>query len=85
MTVFSSAIQVNSEEYKANVTAMKAVVDDLHRVSDEIEQGGEIQAREKHIGRGKLLPRERIRRIGSNQVGRAGRNRPPPGVRRIPD
>ena len=63
MTVFSSAIQVNSEEYKANVTAMKAVVDDLHRVSDEIEQGGEIQAREKHTGRGKLLPRERIRRL----------------------
>ena len=54
---------MNSEEYKANVAAMKAVVDDLHRVSDEIEQGGEIQAREKHTGRGKLLPRERIRRL----------------------
>ena len=61
MTVFSSAIQVNSEEYKANVAAMKVVVDDLHRVSDEIEQGGEIQASQKNTGRWKLLPRERFR------------------------
>jgi len=63
MTVFPSAIQLNSEEYKANLAKMQAIVDDLHRVSEKIKKGGERQAREKHIGRGKLLPRERVRRL----------------------
>ncbi|MBM08425.1 MAG: methylcrotonoyl-CoA carboxylase [Magnetovibrio sp.] len=63
MTILKSSVSLNSEEYKANMEHMENVVDDLHRVSNAIENGGSEEARTKHIERGKLLPRERVRRL----------------------
>ena len=42
---------------------MGAMVADLRAKIELIDQGGGEAAREKHIGRGKLLPRERVRRL----------------------
>jgi 3-methylcrotonyl-CoA carboxylase beta subunit len=63
MTVIRSKVQPNSDEFKANVADMQAVIDDLHKVIAEIKLGGGEKAREKHTARGKLLPRERVRRL----------------------
>ena len=52
-----------SEEFKTNVAAMQSVVDDLKKKIDTIFQGGGTQAREKHLARGKLLPRDRVQML----------------------
>jgi 3-methylcrotonyl-CoA carboxylase beta subunit len=63
MTVLRTAAQPNSDEFKANARDMQGVVDDLRAVVATIKQGGGEQARERHTSRGKLLPRERVRRL----------------------
>ena len=49
--------------FAANRAAMTALVDDLRARIAEIEQGGGETARARHVGRGKLLPRERVRTL----------------------
>jgi len=63
MSVFRSAVRPGSDEFKANKKAMDDVVLDLEQVVQTIKQGGGERAREKHLGRGKLLARERIRQL----------------------
>src|ERR1700756_4999662 len=42
---------------------MRALVEDLRAKVAEIETGGAEEARRRHLGRGKLLPRERVRAL----------------------
>ncbi len=63
MTILTSAAQPNSADFLANTDAMQAVVDNLKHTLDTIKQGGGDSAQKKHTDRGKLLPRERIRRL----------------------
>lgn len=42
---------------------MRALVDDLRSTVDRVREGGGAAARERHVGRGKLLPRDRIRTL----------------------
>jgi len=63
MTAIQTKVNPRSPEFKASQEAMGALVADLRAKIDAIGQGGGQAAREKHIGRGKLLPRERIRRL----------------------
>ncbi len=51
---------VHDTAYEANAAALRALVEDLRTKVAEISRGGGEKARERHIGRGKLLPRERI-------------------------
>ena len=39
---------------------MVALVDDLRQLADRVRQGGGAASRERHLARGKLLPRDRI-------------------------
>ncbi|MFM8990048.1 MAG: carboxyl transferase domain-containing protein, partial [Alphaproteobacteria bacterium] len=61
MTVLRSAIDTRSDAFRANADAMRATVDDLRAKVSAAAEGGGAAAREKHVARGKLLPRERIR------------------------
>jgi 3-methylcrotonyl-CoA carboxylase beta subunit len=63
MSTIKSSVNTRSEEYRSNVEAMQAVVQDLREKVERISLGGGDRAREKHLGRGKLLPRERIRML----------------------
>ena len=63
MTAFKTLIDANSKTFAANHAAMRGLVDDLRSVLDKIEEGGGGKARQKHLDRGKLLPRERIARL----------------------
>ena len=60
MTVLKSSLDTGSELFAENASAMRAVVDDLREKVGGIEQGGGERARERHLSRGKLLPRDRI-------------------------
>jgi len=59
-TPLKTAIDRNSEGFRANAAAMRALVADLEQKLAAIAQGGGDAARQRHLGRGKLLPRERI-------------------------
>src|SRR5213080_2816484 len=61
MPVILSSIDRRSEAFRANDQAMRAVVADLRDKSQAIAQGGDEPSRQRHLGRGKLLARERIR------------------------
>jgi 3-methylcrotonyl-CoA carboxylase beta subunit len=63
MTVLKSAINPRSDEFRRNATAMKGLVDDLREVVAKVKMGGGAVAQKRHLDRGKLLPRERIRRL----------------------
>jgi 3-methylcrotonyl-CoA carboxylase beta subunit len=60
MPVIETTLNVRGEDFKANVKAMSDWVADLKRKLDSIALGGGDKARQKHLDRGKLLPRERI-------------------------
>jgi 3-methylcrotonyl-CoA carboxylase beta subunit len=63
VSVIASAISTRSEIFRANAESMQALVDDLQEKVQRVKQGGGEKARERHAGRGKLLPRERVRRL----------------------
>ncbi len=63
MTVLKSDIQTHSEEFRANAAAMQALVADLEAKTALLALGGGEEARAKHAGRGKLLPRDRVRQL----------------------
>src|SRR5882672_10002004 len=61
MPVLQTTLDTRSDEFRDNAAVMRAAVADLHAKVTGIKQGGGQAARDKHSGRGKLLPRERIR------------------------
>ncbi len=60
MPVLQTQLNPRSDDFKANVEAMRSVVADLRATVDRIALGGPEGARQKHLVRGKLLPRERV-------------------------
>ncbi|MFC4238208.1 carboxyl transferase domain-containing protein [Thalassospira xianhensis] len=63
MTVLKSAINPRSEDFRNNAQQMEQLVADLRDQITQIKLGGGERARDRHTGRGKLLPRERIRQL----------------------
>jgi 3-methylcrotonyl-CoA carboxylase beta subunit len=61
MPVIATSLDPHSPAYQANDEAMRRLVSDLADKLERIRHGGGDAARERHLGRGKLLPRERIR------------------------
>jgi 3-methylcrotonyl-CoA carboxylase beta subunit len=60
MPVLASKLNTRSDEFKANASAMHALVEDLNARLAQIVQGGGEGPRAKHLARGKLLPRDRV-------------------------
>ena len=63
MATLESRLNTRDATFAANREAMLAQVQDLRSKVAAIEQGGGEAARARHVGRGKLLPRERIRAL----------------------
>ena len=63
MTVLSSQIDTRSESFKRNAEAMQAQIEDLRRRTEQVRLGGGEASRQRHVSRGKLLPRERVRAL----------------------
>ena len=60
MSVLSTNIDPRSDEFQANATAMRSLVQELRSRAEAVAQGGGAEACEKHVARGKLLVRDRI-------------------------
>ena len=63
MTILSSQVDTRSDTFKRNAEAMHALVADLKARTDKIRLGGGEESRKRHVARGKLLPRERVRAL----------------------
>ena len=63
MPMIESAIDLRSREAGANAETMRALVADLNETVDRVRLGGGQAARERHLSRGKLLPRDRVRAL----------------------
>ncbi|HXQ52825.1 MAG TPA: carboxyl transferase domain-containing protein [Stellaceae bacterium] len=61
MSVLATSLDPRSPGFQANAEAMKRLVTDLDSQLARIAEGGGAAARERHLARGKLLPRERVR------------------------
>jgi 3-methylcrotonyl-CoA carboxylase beta subunit len=61
MNIFKSKINPRSDAFRRNAERMGQLVADLRETVGRIKQGGSPKDRQRHLGRGKLLPRERIR------------------------
>ncbi len=63
MPVIKSSVQTRSAEFQANAAEMRRLVEDLRAKVATVKEGGGAAAREKHLSRGKLLPRDRVRTL----------------------
>ena len=63
MGVLPSRADVASESYKQNAEANTALVAELRERLAAAAPGGPARSRERHVARGKLLPRDRVDRL----------------------
>ena len=63
MPIIESKLSTRDPAFTRNREAMSALVADLRTRVAAIEQGGGEAARRRHVARGKLLPRERVRTL----------------------
>jgi 3-methylcrotonyl-CoA carboxylase beta subunit len=60
VTAIATSVDTASKEFRANQAAMRALVAELESRRAKAAEGGPPRARERHLARGKLLPRERV-------------------------
>ena len=63
MNVLESSLPVRSDAFRSNRDRMRRLVEETAEVAAGIMAGGPESARARHLGRGKLLPRERVARL----------------------
>ncbi|MGI9206157.1 MAG: carboxyl transferase domain-containing protein [Woeseiaceae bacterium] len=63
MPTIKTKIKSDSKDFAKNDAANRKLADALRNVHEKIAEGGSERARDKHLSRGKLLPRDRIRSL----------------------
>jgi 3-methylcrotonyl-CoA carboxylase beta subunit len=63
MPLIRSKVDRNSDDFAANLAVNQALARDLAELSAQVMLGGSERSRERHVLRGKLLPRDRIRML----------------------
>ncbi len=63
MARIESNVDKQSRDFRANAAQWRGLVDELTEARQAAALGGNEKARERHVGRGKLLPRDRVMRL----------------------
>src|SRR5271165_7496416 len=63
MAVLESTIDRRSPGFQANAEVMEGLVADLRGLAEKVCLGGGKASRDRHVSRGKLLPRDRIQAL----------------------
>jgi 3-methylcrotonyl-CoA carboxylase beta subunit len=63
MSVLQSVLNTRSDTFRANAEAMQGLVAELRGNAARVREGGGERARARHVSRGKLLPRDRVRTL----------------------
>ena len=61
--VLDGKLSTDGDAFRANAAINRALAEELRTKVAEAARGGSARAREKHVARGKLLPRERVERL----------------------
>src|ERR1700716_2890616 len=59
MSAIKSQLDTRAAEFRANAERMKGLIADLRKKIAAVSLGGDQAARDRHVARGKMLPRER--------------------------
>ena len=60
MTILPTAVDTAAPDFRANAERMRALTAELRERRAAAAAGGPARARERHVARGKLLPRDRV-------------------------
>ena len=63
MSVIKSQLDTRSDVYRTNAERTRGLVDELRAKLHTVKEGGGERARERHLSRGKLLQRDRVRAV----------------------
>jgi len=63
MPEIKTRVDRKSDDFKKNKAANMALAVELRVIEERVLQGGPERSRERHVGRGKLLPRDRVRAL----------------------
>ena len=63
MAVLKSNINTRSDGFKEIVAHMEALLEDVKEKVDAVKLGGGKRSQDRHVARGKLLPRDRVRNL----------------------
>jgi 3-methylcrotonyl-CoA carboxylase beta subunit len=63
MPIIETKLNPRSDDFRNNAAALEVLVADLRAKVEKLALGGGQAARDKHVGRGKLLPRDRIAQL----------------------
>ena len=63
MARIGTPADVRGEVWRANAEHHRGLSHDLSQLVARIAEGGDERSRARHVERGKLLPRERVRRV----------------------
>ncbi|KAL4904508.1 hypothetical protein BDW74DRAFT_154022 [Aspergillus multicolor] len=60
ISVLPTVVDTSSPDFKENAQQMQEVLDRMNALHRTIAQGGPQKAKDKHVARGKMLPRDRV-------------------------
>ncbi|KAL2868520.1 putative 3-methylcrotonyl-CoA carboxylase, beta subunit (MccB) [Aspergillus lucknowensis] len=60
ISVLPTAVDTSSSDFRENAQQMQQMLDRMNSLHTTIAQGGPQKAKDKHIARGKMLPRDRV-------------------------
>jgi 3-methylcrotonyl-CoA carboxylase beta subunit len=63
MAVLSSTVSPRSAEFKSRAKAMNEALEEVRQAAAASMEGGGQKARERHLSRGKMLPRDRVQHL----------------------
>ena len=63
MTTIKSRLDTTAPAFTANAEQMRTVVAELHSHTAQVSEGGGKEANARHVARGKLLPRDRVKAL----------------------
>jgi len=63
MAILKTTIDTRDDAFAENTATLRGLTEDLRAKVSEIKQGGGTRSSERHLSRGKLLPRERVRTL----------------------
>ena len=69
MPLIKTKVDTSAEDFEQNAAVNRALVAELKEIEQHILTGGSERAREKHVARGKLLPRDRISALLDEDAG----------------
>jgi len=61
--IIRSAVSTSSETFRANAEHMRGLIADIAEKAAIVSLGGPEEARQRHLARGKLLPRQRLAQL----------------------